>query len=84
MNHIWQFQDAKKQLSKLVYDAENKVPQVITRNGKQVAVVLSFEEYGHLAAPKIDLVEFFQSSPLAQIEIYLKRDGSLDRNIGTL
>jgi prevent-host-death family protein len=80
MSHIWQLQEAKNKLSELVSEAENEGPQIITRHGEQVAVVLSIDEYSRLTKPKTDLVEFFQSSPLAKVELDLHRDRSLDRD----
>ena len=80
MTHTWQLQEAKNKLSELVNEAEKQGPQIITRHGEQVAVVLSYEDYSRLVKPKTDLLEFFQSSPLARIELDLERDHSLDRD----
>ncbi len=77
--HVWQLQEAKNRLSEVVNDAETQGPQIITRRGEQVAVVLSYDEYIRLAKPQIGLVAFFQSSPLAGVELDLERDRSLDR-----
>jgi antitoxin Phd len=38
---VWQLQKAKTQLSKVIEDANNKGPQIITRHGAERAVVLS-------------------------------------------
>lgn len=48
----WQVQQAKSHLSELLDDAENKGPQVITRHGKERAVVLSIERYRALTVPQ--------------------------------
>jgi len=80
MTHLWQLQEAKNKLSELLNEAQNEGPQIITRHGEQVAVVLSIDEYSRLIKPKTDLVEFFQSSPLARVELDLERDRSLDRD----
>ncbi len=79
MAHIWQLQEAKNKLSEVVNEAENNGPQIITRHGEQVAVILSYDEYLRLARPEIDLLAFFQSSPLAGVELDLERDRSLGR-----
>ena len=84
MNHIWQLQEAKNKLSELVNEAENEGPQIITRHGEQVAVVISIDDYSRLTKPATDLVEFFQSSPLAKVELDLERDRSWDRDGLTL
>ena len=41
----WQLQEAKNKLSKLVDEAMTSGPQIITRRGVEVAIVLSVEEY---------------------------------------
>ena len=44
----WQLQDAKQRFSRLVDAARDSGPQVVTRHGREVAVVLSIEEYRRL------------------------------------
>ena len=61
----WQLQEAKNRLSEVVDKALNQGPQVITRRGAETAVVLSMDDYRRLRQPEIDLVDFFQASPLA-------------------
>jgi antitoxin Phd len=80
MAHIWQVQEAKNKFSEVINDAANEGPQIITRHGEQVAVVISFDYYARLIMPKTDLVEFFQTSPLAKVELNLERDRSFDRD----
>ena len=79
MEKTWQLQDAKNKFSEVVNDAISRGPQVITRHGVQVAVVISYADYARIRPPENDLVEFFQSSPLAGLEQDLERDKSLRR-----
>jgi antitoxin Phd len=44
----WQVQEAKQQLSRVIDLARREGPQVVTRNGKEVAIVLAIEEYRRL------------------------------------
>ena len=44
----WQLQDAKNRFSAVVDAALNGEPQEVTRRGKPVVVVVSFEEYQRL------------------------------------
>lgn len=69
----WQLHQAKNKLSEVVSRAVNDGPQVITRRGSEAVMVLSVEEYRRLRKPKTSLVEFFQSSPLAGVELDLGR-----------
>lgn len=71
--HVWQLQDAKNRLGQLVRDAAAKGPQVITRHGREAAIVLSPEDYRALTCPKTTLVEFLRTSPLAGLELDAER-----------
>lgn len=76
MIHTWQLQEAKNKLSQVIDDANNKGPQLVTRRGVEVAVVLSYEEYRKLTVRRTKLSEFFLTSPLAGINLDLSRDKS--------
>lgn len=41
--------------------------------GEMVAVVMSKQEYDKLVQPKATLVEFFEKSPLSEIDIEIER-----------
>lgn len=51
-------------------------PQIITVHGEETAVLLSMEEYRKLSPKKQSIVEFFQNSPWADVELDLERDRS--------
>jgi prevent-host-death family protein len=70
----WQLQEAKNKLSEVVDEAVRHGPQVITRRGVEVAVMLSYPEYRKLASSKKKLSAFFRESPLAGAGIDLSRD----------
>ena len=76
----WQLQEAKNKLSKLVDEALKSGPQIITRRGVEVAIVLSVEEYRQLTASEEKLSDFFRQSPLVDMEIDLTRDKSSVRD----
>jgi len=77
MASIWQLQEAKNKLSEVVDEAANSGPQIITRRGVEVAVVLSYEEYARMLRARTRISAFFRESPLAGID--LMRDQSLSR-----
>ncbi len=77
----WQLQEAKNRLSELVDAAVSKGPQVITRRGVPTAVVLSLEEYRRVTRPQQNLLQFFRSSPLAEVELDLSRSRDLPRQV---
>lgn len=71
----WQVHDAKRRLSEVIERAHTAGPQVITRHGKERAVVLSVEEYGKLQAAKPDFKEYLLSGPkVDDFEVERPRD----------
>ena len=80
-NRYWQLQEAKNKFSYLVKLAKSFGPQVVTRHGKEVVVILSITEYKKLIKPKTSLVEFFAKSPLSGIDLDLEREKELPRDI---
>lgn len=64
--NTWKLEDAKNRFSEVVRLALSHQPQRVTRNGRESVVVMSAEDYEQLVAPQ-DLIEFMQSSPLAEV-----------------
>lgn len=79
MNQIWQLQEAKNKFSQVVKDAVGEGPQLITKHGTEVAVVLSYQTYKQMIAARGKLSDFFRSSPLAAVDLDLSRDTSPTR-----
>jgi antitoxin Phd len=76
MKQIWQLQEAKNKFSQVVHDAIQRGPQIVTKHGIEVAVVLSYAEYRTLVTSQKKLSEFFRDSPLVGIDLDLTRDTS--------
>jgi prevent-host-death family protein len=72
----WQLQEAKNKFSRVVENAVREGPQIITKHGVEVAIVISFADYQRMMATKGKLSTFFQDSPLAGIKLDLARDKS--------
>jgi prevent-host-death family protein len=81
MNSSWQLQEAKNRFSEIVDDALLHGPQTVTRHGKEVVVIVSAEEYRRMRQPTKSLVDFFQDSPLASVELDIERSKDLPRNV---
>ncbi|MCB0107795.1 MAG: type II toxin-antitoxin system Phd/YefM family antitoxin [Caldilineaceae bacterium] len=79
MIQSWQLQEAKNRLSQVIEDAINVGPQLITRRGTEIAIVLSYAEYQKIIASQSKLTTFFRESPLADVELDLSRDTSAVR-----
>jgi prevent-host-death family protein len=80
----WQLQEAKARLSEVVKKAASEGPQEITVRGEATAVVISCLEYEKLRSknrPR-NLSDFLLNSPLAGLDIEIRRDRSLTRGAG--
>ena len=80
MARVWQLQDAKNRFSEVVDEALARGPQVITRRGKETAVVLSYDEYRRLNVRRTKLSEFFRKSPLVSADLDVMRDSTPARD----
>lgn len=72
----WQIQEAKNKLSELIDRAQTEGPQVITRHGVEVAVVMPYARYKKLTAESTRMGDYFMNSPLRNSGIKIKRDKS--------
>ncbi|HET9256002.1 MAG TPA: type II toxin-antitoxin system Phd/YefM family antitoxin [Pseudonocardiaceae bacterium] len=59
----WQVQDAKQRFSEVLRAAEQGGPQIITRHGEEVAVIIDIAEYRRLTGPKRDFAEHVMAFP---------------------
>ncbi|MGI9056473.1 MAG: type II toxin-antitoxin system Phd/YefM family antitoxin [Pyrinomonadaceae bacterium] len=71
--------DAKNNLSGLIRLAEKGEPQIIRRNEREVAVVVSIEDWKRINGKKPSLVELLRSSPLVGEELDLSRQEDYPR-----
>jgi prevent-host-death family protein len=59
----WQVQDAKQRFSEVLRAVESGGPQVITRHGEDVAVVVAIDDYRRLTRPQVDLASALLGGP---------------------
>ena len=76
----WQVQEAKQRFSELVRRTLEEGPQVVTRHGEEVVVVMAAEEYRRSQQPKPDFKEFLMSGPPFD-DLELDRSTELPREI---
>ncbi len=79
----WQLQEAKQRFSELVRRAEKEGPQVVTRHGEEVVVVVPAEEYRRMSErgeKKMDFKEFLMSAPDLSV-LDLERPREMPRDI---
>ncbi len=71
--------EGKNKFSELVTNAAKGEPQVITKNGRETAVIISIDDYRRLSTPKESLSEFLLNSPLRGSGIDLTRSKDTGR-----
>ncbi|NUP01110.1 MAG: type II toxin-antitoxin system Phd/YefM family antitoxin [Nonomuraea sp.] len=59
----WRLQEAKQRFSEVIRRAHDEGPQVVTRHGRDVAVILDVAEYDRLKGEQPDFKEFLLSGP---------------------
>jgi len=79
MIQTWQLQEAKNKLSRVIDNAVHSGPQIITKRGVKIAIVISYAEYQKMIASRGSLSAFFHNSPLAGTDMDLARDKSVLR-----
>ncbi len=79
----WQLQEAKQRFSELVRRAEREGPQVVTRHGEEVVVVVPAEEWRRVSeggGQKMDFKEFLMSAPDLSV-LDLERPREMPRDV---
>jgi antitoxin Phd len=76
----WQVQDAKTRLSEVIERARAEGPQMITKHGKECAVVLSIEDYRVLVAHRPDFKSYILEGPKVG-DFTIERDRGVGRTV---
>jgi len=76
----WQVQDAKQRFSELLRNVVSEGPQVVTRHGEAIAVVIDIAEYRRLKGDGPDLKSYLRSGPDFD-DLDLTRSAEPPRNI---
>ena len=75
----WPVQDAKQRFSELIRTAHAEGPQVVTRHGEEIAVVVDIADYRRLKGEVIEFKDYLRSGP-AFDELELDRPGEYPRS----
>jgi prevent-host-death family protein len=59
----WQVQDAKQRFSELIRTAHADGPQIVTRHGEEIAVVIDIAEYRRLKGETAEFKDYLRSGP---------------------
>lgn len=79
MSAQWQLQEAKNRFSEVVDEALAHGPQTVTRHGREVAVIVSVEEYRRLKQPKGSLLKCLQVPAEYAVDLDVVRSLDLPR-----
>jgi prevent-host-death family protein len=59
----WQVQDAKQRFSELIRTAQADGPQIVTRHGEEIAVVVDIADYRRLKGETIEFKDYLRVGP---------------------
>jgi prevent-host-death family protein len=65
----WQVQEAKQRFSEVIRAAQAGEPQIVTKHGEEVAVVIDIAEYRRLRGDKPTFAEFLLSGPVIDFDL---------------
>jgi prevent-host-death family protein len=77
----WQVQDAKQRFSELLRAVEAGEPQIVTKHGEEVAVMIDIAEYRRLRGETIGFMQYLQSGPTIDDDLDLERSDEAPRDI---
>ena len=76
----WQVQDAKQRFSELIRTAQADGPQVVTRHGEEIAVVIDIADYRRLKGETLEFKDYLRAGP-AFDDLNLTRSADRPRSI---
>ena len=77
----WTIAEAKAKFRQVIGCAQAEGPQIITRNGRAAAIVVSFREWERKTKRSGNLAEFFAQSPLRESELVVERLSETPRDL---
>ncbi len=81
MKNIWQLQEAKAKFSKVINEAVQHGPQIITKHGVETALLISINDYKKINKKESKISQFFRNSPLSNLKLDLERSKDIPREI---
>ncbi|GIH11122.1 hypothetical protein Rhe02_91890 [Rhizocola hellebori] len=77
----WQVQEAKQRFSEVLRAAEAGEPQIVTKHGEEIAVVIDMAEYRRLRGEPATFMEYLGADPAADDTFTVERSHDLPREI---
>ena len=81
MKSLWALQDAKSKFSAVVNQACKGEPQIVTRRGTPVAVLISFDDYKKSNPRALSPIKVLLGGPKVDKDFVIERDKSMIRKV---
>jgi prevent-host-death family protein len=76
----WQVQEAKQRFSEVLRAAEEE-PQIVTRHGHEIAVIIDIDQFHRLQGEPMSFMEFLAAPPYFDVDLEIERSRDLPREI---
>ena len=77
----WQVQEAKQRFSEVLRAAATGEPQIVTKHGEAVAVVLDIAHYRLLRGESVSFMDYLHAAPTAGADFEVDRRSDPPRDI---
>ena len=81
----WQVQEAKQRFSEVLRAVETGGPQMITRHGREIAVIIDIHEYHRLRGRSVSFMDYLHAEPhldaALEAEFAVERPRDLPREL---
>lgn len=77
----WQVQEAKQRFSEVIRAAEAGEPQIVTKHGEEVAVVIDIMEYRRLRGESLSFMDYLRAGPAVGADLEVDRRQDMPREI---
>jgi len=81
----WQIQEAKQRFSEMIRAVTSKGPQVITRHGEDIAIVIDVSEFHRLTRAAVNLTDVLLGGPKVDdsiIDIFAEIEAERQADLG--
>jgi prevent-host-death family protein len=77
----WQVQEAKQRFSEVLRAAETGEPQIVTKHGEEIVVVIDIAQYHRLRGGAASLMSYLRADPLVDVDVEFERRSDQPREI---
>jgi prevent-host-death family protein len=77
----WQVQEAKQRFSEVLRAAETGEPQIVTKHGEEVAVLIDIAEYRRLRGATLGFMDYLMAAPLLDEDLDVGRRSEPHRDV---